>query len=89
MRTAPTAAALAAAVLAFGAAPALAMDNPVKDSRAKIERVLGDQYNSNHYAPKGKRKVVVSTKIGAERELNRYELAHYRLFGSRSGPSGR
>jgi len=87
MKTLTLAATLVVATATF-AAPGFAMDNPVAESRAKIESVLASHKAKPTF---GAVATIRATTFSAKNpvHLNRYQLAHKRLFANRSGPSGR
>ncbi len=71
------------------AAPSFAMDNPVNESRAKIDRILAKQKaQSTVPATQSQRAVTLSVQKPPV-TLDRYEAARERLFGDRAGPAGR
>ncbi len=77
-----------AAATASVSAPGFAMDNPVSQSRALIERTLAAQEaaSTDRTAP-----TVRATTFNTKKPviLDRSETAFDRLFGFRHGPSGR
>ncbi len=81
-------AATLAAIASAAAAPGFAMDNPVNESRAKIERILAKQ-NGVMAQPAAPKFRTLTLSMKEPVHLDRYEAAKQRLFGDRSGPSGR
>lgn len=88
---------LAAAVLAVSAsfaAPSFAMENPVAERRAKIEKALQAQkYASYDRRTPTVRTTTFGTKpqknTKTQKNLKRSDKIIKRLFGNRPGPSGR